>query len=296
MLPLPVTAFPPQEVWTSVDSGETYPLEWWWNNYVLSRNPDGTITADTKYSRGIPPMTLRQVSIMASENEEVIKVGCKDPHSVDYCVDCEVKDNSKCGVCKSGYTRTEDGDCWKIGYRVVDCKTNDIYYGPLGYYQNCDIRAKDKDGLCYIQDPEHYRTFGSVYDTRIYGNVDGKGRLRTDPWIKKKWGTSDESQRYQYVSSDGTKRMYKSSPTWNKVKENCGGEVTLTRVDTGPTYLGTFAGQNNADPKVITIDNNQQQQQTNDGMQSQIEPETPGFPWLWVGLGGLAVLPLFLNR
>jgi len=88
----------------------------------------------------------------------------------------------------------------------------------------------------------------------------------------------------------------RNSDTWKKIKENCGGEVTETRVDTGPTYLGTLAGQNPEDPKVITIDNNQQQQQTTDGMQSQIEPETPGFPWLWVGLGGLAVLPLFLNR
>ena len=279
MLPLPVTSFPPQQVWTSVDSGETYPLEWWWNNYVLSRNPDGTIAADTKYSQGIPPMTLRQVSIMASE--DTIKIGCQDPNSADYCEDCEVKDNSKCGACKSGYTRTETSDCWKIGYRVVDCKTNDIYYGALGYYQN-------------IQDPEQYKTFGSVYDIR--SNKDSKGRLTTHPYIEKKWGTSNESQRYQYVSSDGTKKMYQGSTTWNQVKENCGGEITQTRVDSGPTYLGTLAGQNLQEPQVITIDNNQQQQQTNDSMQSQTEPETPGFPWLWVGLGGLAVLPILLNR
>ena len=46
MFPVPIGNFPPQEVWTSVDSGETYPgmvVE-----QLLTSNPDGTITAETK--------------------------------------------------------------------------------------------------------------------------------------------------------------------------------------------------------------------------------------------------------
>ena len=34
----------------------------------------------------------------------VVKVGCKDPNSVDYCEDCQVEDNSRCGPCNAGWT------------------------------------------------------------------------------------------------------------------------------------------------------------------------------------------------
>ena len=52
MFPVPMTDFPPQEVLQSMDSGETYPIEWWWNNYVLTGNPDGTYTATIKSDFG----------------------------------------------------------------------------------------------------------------------------------------------------------------------------------------------------------------------------------------------------
>ena len=52
------------QLYESLDSGEVKPLEAWVDGYVLSENPDGTITATTKFSGGIPPLTLRKVATM----------------------------------------------------------------------------------------------------------------------------------------------------------------------------------------------------------------------------------------
>jgi hypothetical protein len=170
MFPVPIGNFPPQEVWTSVDSGETYPMEWWWNNYVLTGNPDGTITAETKFSAGIPPMTLRRIESpprpfmgleytteFRGEADGSIIVGCGDGNSKSYNPDVEVHDIDQCGECLPGYTRTADTHCWKVGYRAVDCKTGQIYYKPLGYHQNCEkTGGKDRAGYCYVQDWDYY--------------------------------------------------------------------------------------------------------------------------------------------
>ena len=53
---------PPQNLWQSRDSGETKTLAAWADGYVLLQNNDGTITARTKFSNGIPPLTLVRVA------------------------------------------------------------------------------------------------------------------------------------------------------------------------------------------------------------------------------------------
>jgi len=144
MFPIPMTNFPPQEVLQSMDSGETYPIEWWWNNYVLTGNPDGTYTANTKFSNGIPPMTLRRIESgppflgleysveYRGEADGSIKIGCADGNSKSYNPAVEVHDIDQCGECLPGYTRNTDTHCWKVGWRLVDCKTGEIYYAPQG--------------------------------------------------------------------------------------------------------------------------------------------------------------------
>ena len=52
------------QLYESLGSGEVKPLEAWVDGYVLIENPDGTITATTKFSGGIPPLTLRKVATM----------------------------------------------------------------------------------------------------------------------------------------------------------------------------------------------------------------------------------------
>ncbi len=53
---------PPQNMWQSRDSSETKTLAAWADGYVLTRNPDGTINAQTKFSNGIPPQTLVKIA------------------------------------------------------------------------------------------------------------------------------------------------------------------------------------------------------------------------------------------
>ena len=45
----------------SFDTGETKTLDAWSQGYVLYTQADGSMVAYTKYSNGIPPLTLRPV-------------------------------------------------------------------------------------------------------------------------------------------------------------------------------------------------------------------------------------------
>jgi len=51
------------EMWQSMDSGTTQTLAAWENGWVLNNNPDGTITANPKYTSGIPSETLTKVPV-----------------------------------------------------------------------------------------------------------------------------------------------------------------------------------------------------------------------------------------
>ena len=55
------------EMWASLDSGETQTLAAWKDGYVLRENPDGSMTAEPKFTSGIPPLTLRRVPTMGAE-------------------------------------------------------------------------------------------------------------------------------------------------------------------------------------------------------------------------------------
>lgn len=79
--------------------------------------------------------------------------GCNDPNnSTTPEGGADIPDNNKCGACKPGWTRTSDPamKCWKVGYRVINCKTGEVFYGPKGYY-------KDSTG--------EWVTSGSAYDS-----------------------------------------------------------------------------------------------------------------------------------
>jgi hypothetical protein len=57
------------EMWASIDSGETQTLAAWKDGYVLRENPDGSMTAEPKFTSGIPPLTLRRVPTMGAETK-----------------------------------------------------------------------------------------------------------------------------------------------------------------------------------------------------------------------------------
>ncbi|MBO57570.1 MAG: hypothetical protein CMA77_01040 [Euryarchaeota archaeon] len=51
------------EMWQSMDSGTTQTLAAWEDGWVLTNNPDGTITANPKYTSGLPSETLVKVPV-----------------------------------------------------------------------------------------------------------------------------------------------------------------------------------------------------------------------------------------
>ena len=84
-----------------------------------------------------------------------VKVGCKDTNSVDYCEDCQVEDNSRCGPCNAGWTKTNDPNmkCWAVGSMSVDCANGQIFYHPMGCSDSASRGAahsytSDKDCTC----------------------------------------------------------------------------------------------------------------------------------------------------
>ena len=51
------------EMWSSMDGSETQTLAAWENGWVLTNNPDGTMTATPKYTSGLISKTLVRVPV-----------------------------------------------------------------------------------------------------------------------------------------------------------------------------------------------------------------------------------------
>ena len=62
-----------------------------------------------------------------------VKVGCKDPNSVDYCEDCQVEDNSRCGPCNAGWTKINDPNIRKCFYSIkIRVGFKPVFYKNIG--------------------------------------------------------------------------------------------------------------------------------------------------------------------
>jgi len=332
MFPIPMTNFPPQEVLQSMDSGETYPIEWWWNNYVLTGNPDGTYTANTKFSNGIPPMTLRRIEspprpflgledtvLYRGEADGKIKIGCGDKHSTNYNTEVEIHDNDKCGSCVQGYTRTSELHCFKVGWRLVDCKTGDIYYAPAGYEQ---VDGEWQKTLDYYQN--HGR---DVLATRSnYKNSNTKTYInssRTEIKIRPKKGSpiniaetgywANHPRTIKAVKNDGTlmvKSGQGSKTNWpgadydvliKKLKDSgCEGKwVQLGPDDRAkvPTFLGGGAGLGQTSVILLDdIEDDETEIPVTDPLQGgPTEPEKTNWTPIALIAAGVIALPILLG-
>lgn len=254
-------------VWESLDSSETKTLAEWQNSFTLRANPDGTITAEYRYTSGLPPMTLREVPLMRpfrSEtrefSQEQVLIGCKDHHSVDYCEDCEVENNAKCGPCVAGWTKTDDPNmmCWKVGYRIVDCVNGVIFYAPLGYEQQPD---GSHDGYCGSTPCTPPNCCGRQIDTRNRKGGKATGAVNSrhpsivwkpaygkPGYVKHYAGNYSWPRKGKMFSVDGIPVLGNYSKGWTNdgalwwetkhgkqgirdtITNNCGGEVTWTRL------------------------------------------------------------------
>ena len=51
------------EMWQSMDGSNTQTLAAWENGWVLTNNPDGSMTANPKYTSGLPSETIVRVPV-----------------------------------------------------------------------------------------------------------------------------------------------------------------------------------------------------------------------------------------
>ena len=206
-----------------------------------------------------------------------VKVGCKDTNSVDYCEDCQVEDNSRCGPCNAGWTKTNDPNmkCWAVGSMTVDCANGAIFYHPMGcsstanrgaahsYTSDSDCTCGGKDDVvgCGEQIGARYRNWnkitGSLKQTItkvVFKPSKGK------PGYKKHYAGNQSWNRTLWgVKSDGTPVFLRGSSSWDDetekggalvqekvyqiIKDNCGGNISrveLSEADrkTIPSLLG----------------------------------------------------------
>lgn len=339
-----MTNFPPQEVLQSMDSGETYPIEWWWNNYVLTGNPDGTYTANTKFSNGLPPMTLRRIESpprpflgledivsYRSEADGSIKIGCADGNSKSYNPAVEVHDIDQCGECLPGYTRNADTHCWKVGWRLVDCKTGEIYYAPAGYqqenengrkwdhYAGKEAFGKTHLGKDVVNTKDNWkRSWGykgkdkSNYISKVRPNIKIVPRAGSPIKIASS-GYWANSQRTIYaIRNDGTALVNSGQGTstgWpgmdygllvKSLKDKgCEGNwVALSDDDRAkvPTFLGQGAGLGAT--KVILLDDvedDETQAPDTDPLQGATEPEKTNWTPIALIAAGVIALPILFG-
>jgi hypothetical protein len=198
-----------------------------------------------------------------------VKVGCKDPNSVDYCEDCQVEDNSRCGPCNAGWTKTNDPNqkCWAVGSMTVDCANNKIFYHPMGCVSaertgytggnnDCTCGGVDNTNGCGQQITKR---IGKKQVTSSAPTVKYKPAYGKPGYVKSYAGNYSYNRTLWAVVSDGTPVFLKGSGKWIKstedsgalikekvydiIKSNCGGTVTrveLTEADrkTIPPLLG----------------------------------------------------------
>jgi hypothetical protein len=177
--------------------------------------------------------------------------GCDDPNnSTTPEGGADIPDSNKCGACNPGWTRTADPAmmCWKVGYRVIDCKTGEVYYAPKGYY-------KDSTGE-WVTSGSGYDTFGEQVDAGQYRSRKAGTKIRaTHPYIRYKptagfsgatkgWHGKYVERQVNLIRSDGepvfkwnnskgyaTTLSYGGHPKndndlQKKLKDSCGGTMT----------------------------------------------------------------------
>lgn len=259
-------------------------------------------------------------STFANESDNVITIGCRDPHNSAYDPTAQVHDATKCGTCKSGYTRTDDSNCWKVGNVLVDCGSGTTYYGPKGYHQDCEVTGgPDQNGLCYVTDGDHYAQYGHTYwgdkipqegrpETRnLYrsSKVDGKwtkiSKLYPQIYV------TGINKGYLFVDTQGNKITSLSPSTNNvskQIKDNCGitGSLSSSIVQLSDSQAASVKGwmspnANNGGMGSMTTTLSEVPTEPSDyseidAVSSQVEPET-GFNWVIpiaaLGLGGLLI-------
>lgn len=162
------------EMWASVDSGETQTLAAWKDGYVLRENPDGSMTAEPKFTSGIPPLTLRQVPTMGAETnvfdaetQEIPSVKKLLAQGHAFIEKFEIHDSA------TDITYPSGGKIVKIGGHDGTRKTGSDY-DPSGEGVNPQV---DRYGTgIYFRPVDGYVAHTSLQKIGIGGDIEGMGK------------------------------------------------------------------------------------------------------------------------
>jgi hypothetical protein len=212
-----------------------------------------------------------------------VKVGCKDPNSVDYCDDCQVEDNSRCGPCNAGWTKTNDPNmkCWAVGSMSVDCANGQIFYHPMGCVdasqtgyaggtEDCTCGGNDRGWKNYVdgcgqqideRGRKQRRKTGAV--SSRYPNIKYKPSSNKPGYVKHYANNASWPRVLWAVTTDGTPVFVKGSKSWVSsteesgglieekvkaiIKANCGGEITRVQLtEEDRKTIPTILGESSA--------------------------------------------------
>ena len=70
------------EMWQSMDGSNTQTLAAWENGWVLTNNPDGSMTANPKYTSGLPSETIVRVPVGPTNSPSGVVVAFNSPQEV----------------------------------------------------------------------------------------------------------------------------------------------------------------------------------------------------------------------
>ena len=118
------------EMWQSMDGSNTQTLAAWENGWVLTNNPDGSMTANPKYTSGLPSETIVRVPVGPTNSPSGVVVAFNSPQEVG-----------------PGGEEQEPTDDY--AHSMYDCKTGEEYianteeehndYAALGYVHDMDV-------------------------------------------------------------------------------------------------------------------------------------------------------------
>jgi len=134
------------EMWQSMDGSNTQTLAAWENGWVLTNNPDGSMTANPKYTSGLPSETIVRVPVGPTNLQN-------SPSGVVVAFNSPQED-----VGPGGEEQEPTDD---YAHSMYDCKTGEEYianteeehndYAALGYVHDMDECNNNEDAAKVVK-------------------------------------------------------------------------------------------------------------------------------------------------
>ena len=143
------------EMWQSMDGSNTQTLAAWENGWVLTNNPDGSMTANPKYTSGLPSETIVRVPVGPTNLQNPpsggggVVVAFNSRSSTDASQDDTTQEDTAIQTEDVGPGGEEQEPTDDYAHSMYDCKTGEEYianteeehndYAALGYVHDMDV-------------------------------------------------------------------------------------------------------------------------------------------------------------